>query len=138
MRWMWFAGVMLFGAGVPQGKAQETKPPAKTKLTGCVTRSAATDQLVLQSEKSCTRVLGKADPAKLVNHEVTLEGVFRAATAKEPESIEVSGVSRVGEACSATCTLESPGKRGLRKKEKPAGDASTPGAQPTVPKPPER
>ena len=110
-----------------QGK---TPAAAKSQMSGCVTRSKAVpDALVLRSKESCSQLAGSLAKDSLVGHEVSLEGRLSVATDKMPETLQVTGVRSVGEACSATCVLEPPGKRGLRKKETPAGEGSTPGAQ---------
>ncbi len=135
MRLMYAAGVLLL-TGSLRSWTQEIKPETKTRLTGCVTRSKTVqDTLVLRSANSCTKVLGKLNATELIGHTASLEGVLTVATQKEPETLRVSGVTRVGEVCQDTCTLQPPGGRSMRKKENPTKDAATAGETSTKPKP---
>ncbi len=133
MKRSWMLGVLLLTAGVmawPQTAKPATAGKTKAMLTGCVTRSAAVpDALVLRSKESCSQLAGAGAKNSLVGHEVSLEGKLDLATADTPETLHITAVTQVGGACTQTCTLEPPGKRGLRKKEIPAGKASTPGMQ---------
>ncbi len=123
---VWIVSLVAI-AGCAASWGQETKP-AKTVVEGCVTRSTMVhDVLVLRSKDSCVQLAGEAAKDSLLGHVVTLNGTLSEATSKAPETLQVMSVNHVGEICSETCTLEPPGRRGLRKKEVPAGPASTPG-----------
>ena len=118
--------------------AQKTAERSKLEIfTGCVTPSTQDKgKLVLRSKESCSELAGNlVSASKLAGHTVTLEGALAPASGPEPETLTVSAVKQVGEACSSTCSLEPPGSRGLGKKKGEAIDkiGGTPGNSKTEP-----
>lgn len=137
MRQLGVAGMLvLAGYGAALAQAAKQAEPVKKVLSGCVTASVAVPgTLVLRSAESCTELAGALARKSLAGHEASLEGMLTEATAEMPETLRIVLVKHVGETCQETCTPEPPGRRGLRKKEVPAGNASTPGVQAPEPKP---
>ncbi len=111
-------------------------PPAAAKVeplsySGCVTQSATDkDTLVLSTDTVCAKLTGTLAAAKLAGHQIDLKGVLTPRTAKDPASIEVDVVGKIGKVCTDTCALMPPRHRGLGG-EKPGKEGGTPGAVPT-------
>lgn len=96
--------------------------------TGCVNPwPGVSDTLTLVEDGACSVLTGKAAAARLAGHTVTLTGTITEATESDPQTLAVTAVQQVGDACTATCTPHPPGERGVTKRPKPGLQGSTPG-----------
>lgn len=96
--------------------------------TGCAKAWAEEPNTLLLTEKdSCSVLSGKPVTGRLNGHTVTLQGDLVEATSDDPQKIEVQRVENVGDACTATCTPEPPGHRGINKREKLGAQSGTAG-----------
>jgi hypothetical protein len=135
-----FLGCTLLASGFAAAQTAATPAPAKPiAYSGCVTQSP-TDKstLIFSAETVCARLTGKLATgdaaAALAGHQIDLKGVLTPRTGTVSASIQVDSVTTVGKACSDTCALQPPHKRGLGG-EKPGKEGGTPGA--TTPPPPQ-
>jgi hypothetical protein len=121
------------GLGQAASRPAQT-PPAATHYAGCVQRSATDkDTILLSSETLCARLTGTSSAEKMVGHEVDLSGVLTDRTASTPAAIRVESIGSIGKSCTDVCSLQPPGRRGLKKGELPGKEGGTPGAAPAKP-----
>jgi hypothetical protein len=120
-----FAAVTLIGYGV---QAQQTTPetkPAPATYTGCVMQSPNVATVYLfAAQDRCLVLQGKYDASKSANHEVTFKGTLTEAAGNKPPSLSVDSVIAVKDACSRTCVLPPPRRRGLNQTPDPDTGAS--------------